>query len=233
MPELPADFCQALAEDLAQLARLHGEELDQATWAALVAVDFPGNLALVPEGDGVAALSAALADPPGLDDLAVDFAALYLTGARGCAPFESIWLGEERLAAGPPLHAWRALLAEAGLALAGRRQPYEDHLACQLAWLGRVLVLPGFPPERLVRVLDEHSLRWLPDWAARVQARAATPFYAGLAGLTLAWLTELRHLLADVCGLPRAPAADSGAARSQAVPAPQPLQFMPGNGPGW
>lgn len=232
---MPADFCLALAEDLAQLARLHEREVDAATLAALQAVGFPGNLALVPETVAVETLSAALAVPPGLDDLAVDFAALYLTGARGCSPLESVWLGEERLAAGPPLHAWRALLAEVGLALAGRRQPYEDHLACQLAWLGRALVLPGFSPERLARVLDEHCLRWLPEWAGRVGERAETPFYQGLAALTLAWLEALRQLLAEVCGLTIPSSRDH---QTVAVPGPgervmQPLTFMPGKGPGW
>lgn len=233
-PELAA----LLAEDAAQLARLHDRELDGATLALLQAADFPRGLALLPDTGALQLLAAGLAEAPGLDDLAADYAALYLNGSHGTAPLESVWVGDEHLAAGPPLHEWRTILAEAGLAVAERRQRYDDHLACQLAWLARALVLPELPPQRLVGVLDEHLLFWLPDWAARVQARADTAFYAGLAGLTLAWLETLRDLLAEALALPRPDREQMAEAlrvrRAVRDAEVAPVKFMPGvGGPGW
>jgi hypothetical protein len=52
-------------------------------------------------------------------------------------------------------------------------------------------------------MLDEHLLRWLPDFAARVAARAETPFFAVLGRLTFAWCEQLRDLLAESLGEPR------------------------------
>ena len=46
-------------------------------------------------------------------------------------------------------------------------------------------------------MLDDHLLRWLPDFAARIAARTAHPFYAALAHLTVVWCRSFRDLLAD------------------------------------
>lgn len=246
-PELNAvlaqNLAENLAEDLAQLIRLHDQELDGPTLAALQETAFPEGLALLPllpdRGAGaVQLLDAALAAPPSLDELAADYAAIYLTGAHGASPMESVWVTDEHLTAGPPMLAWREILKEAGLAVAQRQQRYDDHLVCQLAWLARALRLPGFPPARLARILDEHTLYWLPDWAGRVQARADTAFYAGLAGLTLAWLEALRGLLAELHDLPRPDQAQVAEwwqqSRALANAEVAPLKFVPGgSAPGW
>jgi TorA maturation chaperone TorD len=44
-------------------------------------------------------------------------------------------------------------------------------------------------------MMDEHLLRWLPDFAGRLAQRAELPFYAALAQLTLAWCNALHRLL--------------------------------------
>ena len=84
--------------------------------------------------------------------------------------------------------------------------------------------------------LDEHALRWLPDFAARVAARCATPFYAGLSIFTTAYMDEMRDLLADALGEARPTAEEiekrmkSKSADTVVLPDPK---FVPGSAPSW
>ena len=232
MNELPEPVARALSEDLAQLLRLHRAELDGPTLAALADAGFPAGLALQPPGADrvMAEIRAALEAGPGLDALAADYAALYLTGAWGACPEESEWLGEDRLRAGQPLFDWLEILGQAGLA----PPPgwHGDHLVCQLGWLAARLSRPGTDLALLARVLDQHLLRWLPAWNGRLQARERSAcLYTGLAGLTLAWLEALRQILAEGYALPRQPRfvlADADKPDSVS-----PLRFMPGMREGW
>lgn len=197
-----------LADDAATLARLHDRELDTATLAALQELGFPDNLALLPRdaADQAAwqAMREALAAvPPAptldeLDALAAAYAALYLTGTHGISPCESVWLDEDRLTCRAPMFELRALYRAAGLAAADWRRRPDDHLVLQLLYLAHQLrrgASADFAADELAGMLDAHLLRWLPDFAGRIAACGAAPFYAGLAGLTLAWCRTLRAAL--------------------------------------
>lgn len=242
------ELCDPLAEDLDALIRLHDRELDAETVTALKVVDFPMNLALLPEGpsgDGiVATLRAALGEleaPPTteqLDLLAADFAAIYLNSSYGSSPYESVWVTDEHLVAQQPMFEWRQLLADDGFEAGDWRRRYDDHLVLQLQWLQGRLRRHRDDWEGTAAVLDEHLLYWLVDWALRVEARADTPFYAGLAGLTVHWLQRFRELLADMFDLkvpPRAEVAAKVRAKFKVeAESIAPIKFMPGvNGPSW
>ena len=106
---MEVELRDALVEDLDQLIRLHDRELDAETLAALRAAEFPNGLALcAAEEAGRAAhsnMAAALHDLPALDELAADYAAIYLTGAYGATggPAREILAElQERLASPPP-----------------------------------------------------------------------------------------------------------------------------------
>lgn len=208
MTEISAAAWADLADDAESLARLHDRELDTATIAALREVGFPDNLALLPQGeaarDAWTAMRAALAeipDPPddaAIDALAVEFAAIYLTGAHGAAPSESFWLDPDHIVCQQPMFELREIYKAAGLAAANWRKRPDDHLVLQLQYIAHMLRRPvsaDFSPQALAQVMDAHLLRWLPDFAARVAARAAHPFHAALGYLTLAWCESLRNLL--------------------------------------
>jgi hypothetical protein len=83
-------------------------------------------------------------------------------------------------------------------------------------------------------MLDEHLLRWLPDFAERVSARCGQPFFAVLAGLTFLWCEQLRDLLAARLGEPR-PSREEVEARfrPQQPVAVAPLSYLPGASPSW
>lgn len=239
------NFTAALADDAESLAALHDRELDAATIAALKEVDFPTGLGLLPASEAageawrfMAAAVAALPDAPtaaDLDDLAADHAAIYLTGAYGASPCESVWLDDERLICQAPMFALRDIYARAGLASADWRRRPDDHLVLQLLYVAHALRTAATDGARpLATILDEHLLRWLPDFAARVASRAAHPFHAGLALLTAAWCDGLRDALAEALAEPR-PTREAVEERlAQRKPAVEvSVAFVPGTGPSW
>jgi TorA maturation chaperone TorD len=203
---LSGDIWAELADDAETLARLHDRELDAATLAALRDIGFPDNLALLPQDDAArgawAAMRAAVPPEPSFSDieaLAVEYAAAYLTGAYNVSPCESFWLDEDHLHCQAPMWSLREVYAAAGLAAADWRKRPDDHLVLQLQYIAHALRRAAgadFSAVDLAGMMDEHLLRWLPDFAARLAQRAELPFYAALAHLTLAWCNSLHRLLA-------------------------------------
>lgn len=206
---MSGDIWAELADDAATLARLHDRELDAPTLAALREIGFPGNLALLPttpedlqawESMG-AALTHYIPDPPAagdIDALAVEYAAVYLTGAYNVSPCESFWLDDDHLHCQQPMFALREVYAAAGLAAPDWRKRPDDHLVLQLQYIAHALgraTGAEFSAAGLAGVMEEHLLRWLPDFAARLAQRAELPFYAALAHLTLTWCNALHRLL--------------------------------------
>ena len=139
----------ALADDAETLARLHDRELDAATLAALREVGFPDNLALLPQDataseawDTMRAALGFIADPPqaaDLDALAVEYAAIYLTGAYGASPAESVWLDQDHIACQQPMFELREIYLAAGLAAENWRKRPDDHLVLQLQYIAHML----------------------------------------------------------------------------------------------
>ncbi len=239
---LAREMAEALAEDAEALAALHDRELTAETLDALREVDFPQNLGLLPAGErsleAWRLMAAALqeTDAAQLDLLAADYAAIYLTGAYGASPCESVWTDDDHLVCQEAMFALRGIYAAAGLAAEDWRRRPDDHLVLQLLYLAHALRRAAGADElrRLAAMLDEHLLRWLPDFAARVAARAETPFFAVLGRLTFAWCEQLRDLLAEILGEPRPTREEIEARlRPQRRDESAPLAYMPGAAPSW
>ncbi len=240
------ELAAALAEDAEALAALHDRELTTAMIAALREVNFPDNLGLLPPSpaarDAWTLLGAAVRDLPvapaqgDMDDLAAEYAAIYLTGAYGASPCESVWLDDDHLVCQGPMFELRECYAARGLAAENWRLRPDDHLVMQLSFIAHTLRTGQTDGDwrALATMLDTHLLRWLPDFAGRVAGRAALAFYAGLAAVTAAWCDALRDILAAHLGEPR-PTPEEIAARAgrKREPVPVPVAFVPGAGPGW
>ena len=240
---------EALAEDALTLACLHDAEASAAAVQSLKAVGFPDNLALFPVDtearQGHEMMRAALAALPedlgvaALDELAADYAAIYLTGAHGASPCESYWLSDDHLVCQDAMFELRKLYAASGLKAPDWRKRPDDHLVFQLQYLARRLQAAGTADDwrAIGGFLDHHLLRWLPDFAGRVAGRGDTLFYAALASLTSTWCDSLRELIAGELAEPRLTSEEienSLAGRRVAEATEQPLRFMPGGpGPGW
>lgn len=239
-------FRQSVASDLMQLAVLHDRELDANTIADLKAANFPDGLSFRLEsdmaGDAIAWLKQSLdslSPPPAheLDELAADYAAIYLNHTLRASPCESVWIDEDGLAMQEPMFQVREWYTRFGVEAPDWRQRSDDHLVHQLEFLAIAfeLAIDVAGVEQAARFMDEHLLRWVGNFARRVAARAATPFYAGLSALTAAYLDELRDVLAEIIDRPR-PSKEEIDLRMkpkhQAVIA-MPERYVPGASPSW
>jgi TorA maturation chaperone TorD len=243
--ETLALFRELVAEDLNTLAKLHHAELDDALLGDLARANFPDGIGLRLLGEesrralafmreALAELSAPLTEAV-RDELAVDFAAIYLTYAYHASPYESVWLDQENLAMQAPMFQVREFYLLFDLVAADWRTRPDDHLVLELQFLAALFRdshLQALP--EAARFLDTHLLRWLPLFGNRVAARCATPFYAGAARLTAAYCDELRDLLADVLGEAR-PSVEEVEARMRPrqVAEAAPVTFFPGLAPSW
>jgi TorA maturation chaperone TorD len=250
------DAALAWAEDVATLALLQDRELTPALLAGLKAIGFPDNLGMVPcdeKGrqvfDAMREAVAALPDAPDaacMDNLAADYAAIYLTGALDASPFESFWVSDEHLVCQEAMFDMRELYAADGLAVPDWRMRPDDHLVFQLQFLGRRLErlaarttadTASSEWRSLAVLLDHHLLRWLPDLASRVSMRCDTEFYAALLLLTYTWCEQLRDFIALHLGEPRPSQEEIEATlrpRHIDEVKPEPIRFMPGiGGPSW
>ena len=237
-------FRAGVALDLMTLAQLHDREIDAPTVAALKRDQFPACLALRLQSEAgkemldvvAVAVKELTADALSIDELAADFAAIYLTHGYAAAPCESVWLDEDGLAMQKPMFEVRECYARLGLSAPDWRMRPDDHLVHQLQFLTALLEHDSEPAlAEAAQFLDGHTLRWLPDFGQRVAARAATPFYAGLAMLTATYLDELRDVLAEILGEARPTAAEVERRTRvvEEVALPMPTVYVPGTSPSW
>jgi TorA maturation chaperone TorD len=235
---------ESLADDAEMLAWIHSREIAPSMLLELRAIGFPDNLALLPNGsrakEAWTAMRSAIGPLPqdgqeqAFDQLAADYAAIYLTAAYGVSPCESAWFDDDHLVCQDAMFQLREIYRAAGLCAADWRRRPDDHLVLQLAYISHaVRSVKNLDDWRgIARVMDEHLLRWLPEFAARIAHRCETAFYAGLAVLTIAWCDEFRDLIAAQLDEPRPSREEielrlQPARHADAVP----LNFMPGIGP--
>jgi TorA maturation chaperone TorD len=236
---------EAIGDDLHVLAALHDRELGQELLSCLRQSHFPATMALANGSDRSQEAAALFAEaiagigeaPPArlLDELSADYAAIYLNHAYQVSPCESVWLDPEGLALQDATFRIRAWYRRFGLTVKNWRTRSDDHLVAQLHFIGTLFHRPGdVELAEIARFMDEHLLRWLSMFAAKVAQRCETQFYAGAALLTSAYCEDIRDLLADVVGEPR-PSPEEIEKRmkpgreTEAVP----IVFHPGSGPSW
>lgn len=242
---LSREQAAALAEDAETLALLQERELSADMLGELRSNGFPDSLALQGDGERVQAyrlMTAAVADlpqtftPEWLDELAADFAAIYLNGSYGASPSESVWLSDDHLICQDAMFELRQIYASKGVAAPDWRLRPDDHLVFQLQFIACCLRQARSIDDwrSLANFLDEHLLRWLPDFAGRVANRCETALYAALALLSATWVDQLREILAYLLGEDR-PSREEIKTRLQKKTSCSPevvsLTFMPGLGP--
>lgn len=189
------------AEDLRTIAWLHSAEVAPAALATAYEAGFPMALALPLVDDDIAALVAGFAQSvrelldgqPDVDELAADYAAIYLTHAFRASPCESVWRDEDNLMLQGPTFAVRAFYRRHGLIAKDWRTMADDHVCLELEFVATLL--ERGEPAAAQEFLDQHLLQWLPRFADAVEARAGTRFYRLLARLTARYCEGLRAAL--------------------------------------
>lgn len=207
------DSAEAIADDLAFLARLHEREVGADTLEALRDLPPERWFSLQLQGEkfaeGVKLMRLALAQLPkpvtmaALDDLAAEYAAIYLTHAYRASPYESVWRDEDHLERQGPMFEVRDWYQRHRVRAPDWRKRSEDHIALELEFLSQTIRAASDPARArdAAAFLREHPLRWIPDFVRRVVTRCRDPFYAGLALLTLACLERLSSLFEQAFGL--------------------------------
>lgn len=214
-PGFSAEERRAIAEDLRILAMLHDSEPTRALIERLRGERMEDLFALPLDDErGAAALDffrSALApgvtrtDRAGLDELAADHAAIYLTHAHRVSPSESPWIDPEGLTSQQPMFEVRDWYRHHGLEVPDWRKRSDDHLVVQLEFVAHLLAATQSPIALIdaAGFLDRHLLRWYEAFAAGVVARCWTPYWAAVAEVTGAHLAVLRARLAGVPGVER------------------------------
>jgi len=239
-----AIFRRHVAEDLLLLATLHDREPDSELLQQLKSLDFPYCLTFVPDtgpiAGSVSLLNKTLSELPAhpdqdiMDELAADYASIYLNHKISASPEESVWLDEDSLMCQDSMFQVRSWFESEGLGIPDWRIRPDDHLVYQLQFIAHLLKKDD-KMETLGQVatfMDEHLLRWLGNFAERVLTRCETAYFAGIAAVTAANGEELRDMLADILQQSR-PSREAIELRMKPKPAPQevPVSFVPGTGP--
>lgn len=243
-PDLLRQLFDAVSADLRLLLSLHDQEAGGLLLSCLRAEGFPASLGLAVRSEaareGAALLEEALAEVPEspgqaeLDELAADYAAIYLNHVYRASPCESVWVDGEQLVLQEATFQLREWYRRFGLTVENWRKRSEDHLVVQLHFLSLLFAREDVPVADIARFMDEHLLRWLAPFAQRVASRCATRFYAGAAILTAGYCEELRDLLAELLDEPR-PSAEEIERRMtpRAMPEAAAAAYHPGLKPSW
>ena len=244
-PEDVNALTQAVSDDLALLSALQATELEVQTLAELKNLGFPAGLGLNLRSEKATSILNHLEsvvtnwpekpDSAYLDDLAADFAAIYLNGQFGASPHESYWLDEDHLVMQKPMFEVRELYQAHGMAVENWRSRADDHIVIELNFLAEIIKAGDQNNLNVAATfLDEHLLRWVDQFAGRVASHSESDFYTGLTLLTAVYCDELRDLLAVMLDEPRPDPAEielkMREKQKEAIKVAPP-QFGPGSGP--
>lgn len=245
---LDALLRQAFAADLRLLAVLNDREPSAELIASLrtapAASWFAYHVTKTKAEGARTLLDKALAEIPApvdaatRDELAADFAAIYLLHTYRAPPTESPWLDKDQLERQEPMFQIAECYRRFGLAAENRQVRSDDHLVLQLQFLAHVMESPAIDAEvsarEASRFLDDHLLRWVGDWAERIAARCATPYFCGVVMLTASYLEAMRDHLAERFALPRPKPEEPGKSVADDLRQDEEIaRYLPGVSPSW
>lgn len=232
-----APILAGAAADLRMAALLHDREIDKETAGQLATTPAVNwlNLALIGEDaeagfkliDGYWAEAGGVNETT-LDELAADYADIYLTFGKRVAPNESYWLTIDHIERQEPMFNVRTWYEHYGLGAQDWRKRADDHLVHEMEFVA-LLLEQGSTSAWLDagRFLDQHLLRWSPDFFAGAAKGASTAFYAGVAIVSHCLLLNIRSLLETVTGEARRKVDAAVAEEADTAP------FIPGAAESW
>ncbi len=229
-----------LADGLDVLIRFYDREVDDALLSEMsehgVAEGF-SELMTTEEGQAaVLAFRSALAalgpspDMGVLDDLAANYADLFLTHGYRVAPNGSVWLTEDKLERQQPMFDVRDWYAHYDITVPDWRVRADDHLVHELQFVSFLCRLENsVAAVDAGRFLDLHVLSWVPDFCTRAEERVQATLYAALMALTRSYLEELRTTLEMVTGQKRS----EPKRLVETVPPEEAAPYIPGTSESW
>ncbi len=246
MSNAESRFRHEVADDLRMLAMLHDREPGPDLIEELRAIPaenwFGMNLTSETSLNGIEVMNAALAALPrplskkAGDQLAADYANIYLIHTYRVTPTESPWLDKDHLERQGPMFSIAEWYRRYGLTALDRQKRSDDHLVLQLQFISHLIEkAEGIGGLReAASFMDAHILKWIGEFSARVASRCQTPYYAGLVTLTNGYLEELRDNLASLAFAPRPiPQNEKGDQAAKEKVADDVAPYVPGTAPSW
>jgi len=142
------------------------------------------------------------------DELRVDYTRLFVGVGKVLAPpWESVYFGEDRMVFQERTLQVRSWYRRFGLEPEKLYKEPDDHIGLELLFLAQLarLGLQALEENNQARFDEcllaqsqfaaEHPLKWVPAWAASMEANAKTDFYRGLAHLTQGALLAIAEQL--------------------------------------
>jgi len=196
---------------LSLLIRLHDREVDQEFLHGLRENDAAGFFSAILTDEAaqrdVQAFGSAVANLPYpvddavVDQLAAEYADVYLTHSYRIAPTGSVWLTEESLERQEPMFAVREWYEHYGISVPNWRLRSDDHIVHELQFVEHLLSLETETASRdAARFLDRHVMVWVPQFCTLMAQRCEQPLLIEGARLTIRYLEGLRDLLQDLTG---------------------------------
>ena len=227
---------------LALLIRLHDREVDADLLVGLRGIDAETFFGAVLDDAQVAQefgkALAGLTDPADaatLDELAAEYADVYLTHSFRLAPTGSVWLMEESLERQEPMFAVREWYEHYGVTVPNWRVRSDDHIVHELQFVEHLLKLgTDSAAKDAARFLDHHVLVWVPQFCALMAERCRQPLLSVGAKLTALYLEALRDLLQDLTGEERwVPKEDDKIKPYSLTELAEDIAYVPGVAESW
>ena len=230
---------------LSLLIRFHDREADRDFLNGLRENDTAGvfaeilpDVAAKPDVEALGTAISALPDPLDertLDELAAEYADVYLTHSYRLAPTGSVWLTEESLERQEPMFAVREWYEHYGVTVPNWRVRSDDHIVHELQFVEHLLKLgTDSATKDAARFLDHHVLVWVPQFCALMAERCSQPLLGVGAKLTALYLEALRDLLQDLTGEERwVPTEDEKVAPYTLSELAEDIAYVPGVAESW
>ena len=238
-------FCSLVSSDLSTLAVLHDcepqarliEELRKCQvedWFGLKLSSKASLQGMEVMSVALHELSSPVSDAE-CDQLAVDFANIYLIHTYRAPPTESPWLDKDGLERQAPMFAIAEEYKRHGLEASDRQKRSDDHIVLQLQFLSHLIGEAGHNDnlKEAARFMDNHILKWFGTFATRVSSRCQTPYYAALVTLTDGYLEDLREQLVTLADAERPEQEDEQSPSASQDFDEEQQRYVPGLAPSW
>ena len=186
------------------LARFYRIEVDEDMMSQLASMEFPQECP-ADMGEGYRQLEKAIKeDNLSLDDLAVDYARIFLGAGivdyDAAYPYESVYTSPKKLIMQEARDEVVAFYQQCGVARDNEVNEPEDHMAFELEFMAYLCreateACRAEDEEQLEKILKwqqkfltGHLMKWADDFCADILKFAATDFYKGAAKITRGYL---------------------------------------------
>lgn len=119
------------------------------------------------------------------EEIAIDFARIFVGPGKHLPPYESLYnfpTGEQSGLWGKTTDAVHTFYESSGLMLDEEINLIPDHIAVELLFMS--YLVEGGRLELQKRFMDEHIMKWIPEYCNEVSSFANTVFYKEIAEIT-------------------------------------------------